>query len=49
MTNTSGRRVIRIEGAELEETIADLNGRGFPVRECKCLAKARELQASSND
>ena len=42
MTNTSGRRVIRTEGAELPAQIADLRERGFSVRECKCIERARQ-------
>ena len=34
----AARVVKRIEGAELDETIADLNERGFPVKSCHCLS-----------
>lgn len=37
MLKTAGRKVVRVEGPDLQETIDDLNERGYPVKRCKCL------------
>ena len=41
MADTSGRRIFRIKGDEIERMIALLHREGIRVRECKCLAKGQ--------
>ena len=40
MVNTAKSRPrgkVKLITGDIEETVADLNERGFPVKECKCL------------
>jgi len=41
MADTSGRRILRIEGAEIERMIPKLKREGFAIRECTCLGKTQ--------